>query len=437
MSTPSHDTHKRRLVIIGGGFAGINLVKKIDKKKWDVTIVDRNNYHSFPPLFYQVASAGIEPMSIAFPFRREMRSRYARGAQYVYGDVKTIDVAAREVVTQFERIPYDSLVIAAGTTNNFFNIPDLQKHVYTMKSASQAIRCRNEILDRLERASICTDPERRKALLTFVVVGGGPTGVEVAGALGELKRYVVPREYPRINRDEVRVVLVEGADRLLRTMSEQSGKDAQKALGQLMVEVQLNKNMKDYTDGVVHFSDGSSITATSVVWTAGVTGEAFVLEGAPENVKPGPGNRWIVDEFNRVEGLEDVYALGDISLHMDDEYPRGCPQLAQVAIQQGRTLARNLNEGAFTHPFRYKDKGSMATIGRNRAVVDIGKMHLSGWLAWIVWMLVHLMSLLGMKNKFVVLLNWTVSYFTFSSGLRIIMRPSRYPLRSYWDEKGA
>lgn len=423
---------KKHLICIGGGFAGLNLAKTIDKSQWDMTIVDRHNYNCFPPLFYQVASSGLESSSICFPFRREIRSRRVKGVQYRFGEVRRIDFARKEVHTQYETIPYDALVIAAGTTNNFFGIPDLRKHVYTLKSVPEAIRLRNEVLDRLERASICRDKAKRARLLTFVVVGGGPTGVEIAGALGELKRYVVPREYPGLERSEMRVVLVEGADSLLRTMSQRSGADALKALGQLMVEVQLGKTMKGYDNGVITFGDGSSIETDTVIWTAGVTGEGFETVGS--DVKPGPGNRWVVDEYNRVEGLDDVYALGDISIHMSEKYPKGCPQLAQVAIQQARTLGRNLNSGAFTRPFIYKDKGSMATIGRNRAVVDIGKTHLSGWPAWIAWMGVHLMSLLGMRNKAVVLLNWMVSYFTFSAGLRLMMRPSRYPLRSYWGE---
>lgn len=421
-----------RLVIVGGGFAGLNLAKTLDKKLWDVTLVDRHNYHSFPPLFYQVASSGLESSSICFPFRREIRSRRVSGVQYRFGDVRRIDFARKEIHTQFETIPYDALVLAAGTTNNFFNIPDLRKHVYTLKSISQAIRCRNEVLDRLERASIATDPAERARLLTFIVVGGGPAGVEVAGALGEMKRYVVPREYPAISRDEVRVVLVEGSDALLRTMSRKSSADALKALRQLMVDVQLEKTMTSYADGLVSFTDGTSIPTETVIWTAGVTGECFETSGS--DVAPGPGRRWIVDEFNRVLGLDSVFAIGDISLHISERYPKGCPQLAQVAIQQARTLGKNLNSGKFDRPFRYRDKGTMATIGRNRAVVDMGSTHLSGWIAWITWMTVHLLSLLGMRNKAVVLINWMVSYLTFSAGLRLMLRPSKYPLRSYWKD---
>lgn len=423
---------KKKMVIIGGGFAGLNVAKNIDKNAFDVTIIDRNNYHSFPPLFYQVASSGLEPASISFPLRRELRRRRYRGCRYHMGDVTAVDTVKKEVVTKYDRVPYDVLVVAAGSTNNFFGIPALEKYVYTLKSTSQAIRCRNEILDRLERASITPDPERRRRLLTFVVVGGGPTGVEIAGALGEFKRYGMKKEYPAINIDEVRVLILEGTDRLLRTMTERSSDHARRSLEQLMVEVKLGHNMKSYTEGVVELDNGEKIAADTVIWTAGVTGVSIPFLGS--DVKPTFGGRIAVDEYNAVEGLEDVYAIGDIALHTDGKYPRGLPQVAPVAVQQGEALARNLNDPGRRRPFEYRDKGSMATIGRNRAVVDMGKMHLSGWLAWLVWMFVHLISLMGMRNKLVVMINWTVSYFTFSSGLRLLLRPGKYPLRQTWSD---
>lgn len=417
---------KKRLVIIGAGFGGLNIIKNIDKSKWDVSIIDRHNYHSFPPLFYQVASSGLEPASIAFSLRREMRRRRVRGCRFHMGNVKVIDVKNKTVSTGHETIPYDSLVIAAGTTNNFFGMDDLRDRVFTLKSTPEAIRTRNRIIDRLERASTTADPVLRRRMLTFVVVGGGPTGVEIAGALGEVKRYAVPREYPELQQSEVTVKLIEGTDRLLRTMSEKSSEDAARQLSNLMVDIELGKTMKSYDGTVLTFSDGTTLDADTVIWTAGVTGEPFHVEGA--EVKYIPGNRFPVDEYNRVEGLEDVYAVGDVCCHVSEEYPRGCPQLAQPAIQQGRNLARNLNKGRFDRPFKYKDKGSMATIGRNRAVVDLGKLHFSGYFAWLTWMAVHLMTLLGMRNKVIVFINWIWNYWTYSSALRILVRPSRYPL---------
>ncbi len=421
------DTAKPRLVIIGAGFGGLNLAKKINKKKWDVLLIDKNNYHSFAPLFYQVASSSLEPAGITFPLRREMRKGSMRGCRFTMGEVKTIDTANKTISTDHESIPYDALVIAAGATNNFFGIPQLQDHVYTIKSADESIRTRNAILTHLERACHCTDPDLRRSLLTFAVVGGGPTGVEIAGALGEMKRWTIPREYPEIDPSEVRVILCEGTDRLLRTMTEKSSADALKALGELMVEVKLGKNMQTFSDGVITLSDGEQISTQTLIWTAGITGNTFTITDS--DITPGPGGRFPVDEYNRVEGLSDVYAIGDICCHSDQRFPRGCPQLAQPAIQQGRTLAANLNRGAFTKPFSYNDKGSMATIGRNRAVVDMGKLHISGWIAWMAWLMVHLVTLLGMRNKLVVLINWIWGYFGFTTSLRMILRPSRFPLK--------
>ena len=425
---------KQRLLIIGGGFGGLTVARYADKSKWDVVLVDRNNYHSFPPLFYQVASSGLEPSTISFPLRRELRGRRYRGVGFHFGEVRSIDVVGKKVFTQYETLHYDKLVLAAGSTNNFFGMPDLEKHVFTLKSTTEAIRCRNEVLACLERAALCRDDALRKRLLTFVVVGGGPTGVEIAGALGELKRYILKREYPTIDPEEMRVVLVEGNPRLLGAMSAKSGEDAVRALGSLMVEVQLGKVMKGYADKVLTFADGSTITADTVIWTAGITGVPLVLEGT--DVSPVHAGRWAVDEFNAVAGIPDVFAIGDIALQQADGYPKGLPQVAPVAIQQARCLARNLNRGPGESPeaFLYRDKGSMATIGRNRAVVDMGRVHLNGRVAWLAWMGVHLMSLLGMRNRTVVFINWMWGYFTFSSGLRLLLRPDRYPLRSYWKE---
>lgn len=417
---------KQRIVVIGGGFGGLSFCKAIDKSQYEVTLLDRNNYHSFPPLFYQVASGGLEPASISFPFRRELHSRKMKGCRFNYGNVQTIDTTARTVTTEFETLPYDILVIAAGTTNNFFGIDGLRQRVCTIKSASQAIRTRNEVLLRLERAAIETDPEIRRRLLTFAVIGGGPAGVEVAGALGEMKRFIITREYPTISPDEVHVVLIEGSDRLLRSMTARASANALRDLKKLMVEVRLGKTMKSYDErGVITFADGDTLEADTLIWTAGVTAEAFDFAGfTPAKA---PGARLAVDRFCKVVGTHNIYAIGDIAFFTDDTWPSGCPQVAQVAIQQGRTLAENLNRPAKAQPFEYLDKGSMATIGRNHAVVDLGKIHFSGWFAWITWMAVHLMGLLGMRNKAVVLINWMWSYFTFSSSLRLILRQSSHP----------
>lgn len=426
--------NRKHIVIVGGGFAGLNLAKKLDKKLYRVTLVDRNNYHSFPPLFYQVASSGLEPDSICSPFRRELIRGKGKGAEFHLGEVSRVDTNAKIIETQYEKLSYDYLVIAAGTTNNFFGNDKLLETAYTIKSTAQAMRARDEILDRLERASICDDPEKRKEMLSFTVVGGGASGVEIAGALGEMKKYVLPRNYPSIPKDDVSITLLEGSNALLGSMSKKSQEDALIYLKQLLVDVHLGKIVKSYDKGMVTTADGETIPTGMMIWTAGVTGVKIPFEGLEPAI--GRGGRIEVDEFNRVKGLEDsVAALGDICIMQTDGYPAGHPQLAQVAIQQGRTLAKNLNNSKFTRAFVYNDKGTMATVGRNRAVADIGKRHLRGFFAWLAWMFIHLISIIGMRNKINILIDWTWGYFNYGTSLRLLLSPSRYPLKWRWGEK--
>lgn len=437
---------RKRIVVIGGGFAGLNFVKHINLDFYDVTVIDRNNYHSFPPLFYQVASAGLDPASICFPLRRELRKLKSPNVRFNMGTVKAIDVTRKCVRTAEETVPYDILVIAAGTKNNFFNKPELEKTVYTLKSTPEALRCRNDILDLLEKVALERNRERQREMLNFVVIGGGPTGVEIAGALGEMKRYVIPREYPSIHQEDVNITLLEGSDQLLKTMSDESSRDAAKGLESLMVTVKLNSIMTNFENGVITLKSGDTLHASMLIWTAGVTAVPFEIEGTETNTL-GHGNRFKTDAQCRVEGLDDVYALGDISLMSGDPgFPQGHPQLAQVAIQQGRFVAKNLNEAAKNAgkiiynntalpSFRYNDKGSMATIGRNRAVVDMKHAHFSGFSAWLAWMFIHLVSLLGMRNKITVLVNWIWSYFNYGTSLRLLIHPVKYPLRRRWKDE--
>lgn len=417
---------KKHIVVIGGGFAGLNFIKKIDIEKYSVTLLDKNNYHAFPPLFYQVASSGIEPLNITFPLRKELRKQMKRGVSYVYGKAKMIDFAAHTITTDDNVIKYDKIVLAMGTTNNFFGNTELADKVYTLKSTPEAVECRNVILKQLERAALQTDADRRRQMLSFVVVGGGPTGVEIAGALGELKRYILTREYPDLNPDEMSITIVEGSDRVLRTMSEKSSLDALIALKELLVNVRTGHNMKSYDDNIVTLDDGTTLDAGMVIWSAGITGTPIEIEGT--DIKPGHGGRWLTDRYCAIKGIEDAYAIGDISICQDDPaWPFGHPQLAQPAIQQGKLLAENLNSDK-QQKFTYRDKGTMATIGRNRAVVDMkGGVHFSGFIAWLAWMFVHLMSLLGMRNKLSVLMSWTWSYFTYTSGARIILSAIHRP----------
>lgn len=419
----------QHIVIIGGGFAGLNLAKELDKNKFRVTILDKNNFHSFPPLFYQIASSGLEPSSISFPFRREMRR--LKNTNYHFGEVLEIDSKNSTVRTQFETIKYDQLVVASGTTNNFFNQPELKEKVHTLKSTAEAIRLRNEILDRLERACITTDRERRRQLLSFVVVGGGPSGVEVAGALGEMKRYILNKEYPEIDIDDVRVILIEGTDRFLRTMSERASHDAKVYLGHLMIETRLNCMMKSYENNVLHLSTGEEIHCETLIWTAGITGNK--INGISDDSIT-RGNRYIVDSNCKIKGYDNIYALGDIAYLEDETHPNGYPQVAQVAIQQAKHLAKQLNTGADT-AFKYVDKGSMATIGRNRAVCDLKFAYLYGRPAWATWMFIHLISILGMRNKVNVLINWVWAYLFYTTSLRLLIRPVKYPIRKHWIDE--
>lgn len=419
----------QHIVIIGGGFAGLNLAKELDKNKFRVTILDKNNFHSFPPLFYQIASSGLEPSSISFPFRREMRR--LKNTNYHFGEVLEIDSKNSTVRTQFETIKYDQLVVASGTTNNFFNQPELKEKVHTLKSTAEAIRLRNEILDRLERACITTDRERRRQLLSFVVVGGGPSGVEVAGALGEMKRYILNKEYPEIDIDDVRVILIEGTDRFLCTMSERASHDAKVYLGHLMIETRLNCMMKSYENNVLHLSTGEEIYCETLIWTAGITGNK--INGISDDSIT-RGNRYIVDSNCKIKGYDNIYALGDIAYLEDETHPNGYPQVAQVAIQQAKHLAKQLNTGADT-AFKYVDKGSMATIGRNRAVCDLKFAYLYGRPAWATWMFIHLISILGMRNKVNVLINWVWAYLFYTTSLRLLIRPVKYPIRKHWIDE--
>ena len=417
-------------MIIGGGFAGMNLAKRLDGKKYSVKVVDRNNYHSFPPLFYQIASSALDVPSISFPFRREFKKTKGN-VTYHMGHVKELDVTAKTVTTSYETISYDKLVIAAGSTNNYFGMDGLEEKVFGIKTSGEASHTRDEILDRLERGCMEKDPERRKQLLSFLVIGGGPAGVEIAGALGEMKRDVLPREYPELNPDDMTITLVEGADRLLGAFDPKLSQKAYVYLSQLLVDIRLNTVMKGYEDKMVSFADGHQEYWETLIWTAGVKGEP--MPGLPKEMI-GRGGRIVVDEFNRVKGAEDVFAIGDIALMATEDYPNGHPQVAQPAIQQARNLARNLNKGQMLHPFRYNDKGTMATVGRNKAIAQIGKMTFSGTFAWILWMAIHLISILGVRTKATVLLNWIWNYCTYSTSLRLLMRPVKFPLRRHWGD---
>ena len=414
---------KPRLVVVGGGFGGINFLKKLDLRRFQVVLFDRHNYHTFQPLLYQVATAGLEPDAVAGPLRKLFEPH---GDFYFrLGTVDRVVPEENRVVTSLGELSYDLLVIANGTKTNYFGKDKQFERAFPLKQVPQALNLRSHMLQCFEKA-VLSEGEERQALMNFVFVGGGPTGVELAGAFGELKQHVLPYDYDELDLDQMNIYLVEGQNRLLNGMSDYAGRKSAEYLKKFEVKVMLGKTVDSYDGDVVELNDGTRIPAKTMVWAAGVTGNLF--EGFPAEVVQ-KGNRLPVDDFNRVKGYGNIYALGDIAAMPTAEWPHGHPQLAPVAIQQGEHLGANLNRllnGRPLRPFRYFDKGSMATVGRNRAVADLpGNIHLGGFVAWIAWMGVHLIFLVGFRSKLLTLSNWIYNYFTYDRGVRLIIRPSQ------------
>lgn len=409
-----------RVVIVGGGFGGIELAKRLKNKEVEVLMLDRHNYHTFQPLLYQVATGGLEADSIAFPLRKIFKNQ--NNFTFRVTDVEGVDTKHKILHSSIGEITYDYLVIATGSDTNYFGQKEIEHFSMPMKTIPEALNLRSMILQNLEEALIETDPVRKSSLLNFVVVGGGPTGVELSGALAELKKHVLPKDYPELSIDEIKVYLIEGSPLLLGTMSEQASAKASHFLGRIGVKVFTELKVESYNGMLIQLSDGSSIPTKNVLWSAGVKGAT--LDGLPPEAIT-RGNRILVDEFNRVHTQSDIFAIGDVAAFISDEKPNGLPGVAPVAIQQGTQLAKNiihfLNKEK-PEPFKYFDKGSMATVGRNLAVVDIGKIRFQGVFAWFVWMFVHLMSLVGFRNKVVTFVNWVWSYFSYDRGTRLIIR---------------
>lgn len=411
-----------RIVIIGGGFAGISLAKRLRNKNVQVVLLDKHNYHNFQPLMYQVATGGLEPDSIAYPIRKivqEYKDFYFRLAE-----VREIDAENNTIYADIGELKFDYLVIATGSKTNYFGNKEIERNSMAMKTIPQSLNIRSLILENFEQALLTNDIDERHSLMNFVLVGGGPTGVELAGALAEMKKAILPKDYPDLDVRKMEINLVQGSNRILDSMSENASEKAENFLLDLGVSVWKNVRVTGYDGKTVTTNSDLSFDSATVIWTAGVQGalpHGLKADSFIKNV-----NRIKVNQFNQVEGYSNLFAIGDIAVMSSEQYPHGHPMMAQPAMQQGRLLAENLIKiinKKTPKPFEYKDKGSMATIGRNKAVVDLPKFKFSGVFAWFVWMFVHLFSLIGFKNKAVVFLNWVYNYVRFDREARLIMRP--------------
>lgn len=416
------ETGQQRIVIVGGGFAGLELAKQLVKGPYQVVLLDKNNYHQFQPLLYQVATAGLEPSSIAFPLRKLFQNR--SNFYFRMTEVLTIHPEEKYLETPRGIVWFDFLVLAIGAQTNFFGNEHFACNAIPMKSISEALYLRNAILDDLEAALTTPEYERRQGFVDIVIVGGGPTGVELAGALAEMRHWILPKDYPELDASEMDIYLVQSGKRLLPGMSEEAAAKSLEFLQSLGVHVVLGDRVVDYDGEWVTLKSGRKIYSKKVIWAAGITGNR--VKGLDPSVLT-HNNRLRVDALHRVKGYDHIFAIGDIALmEGDPEWPEGHPQVAQAAIQQGRNLGRNFlrkAKGKEPEPFRYKDKGALATIGRNKAVADLPFWKTQGWMAWILWLFVHLFALVGSKNKVFVFLNWVWNYVTYDQSLRLIIRP--------------
>ncbi|MDB5001088.1 MAG: dehydrogenase [Mucilaginibacter sp.] len=408
-----------RIVIIGGGFGGIQLAKKLKNKPVEILLLDKHNYHTFQPLLYQVATGVLEGDSIGFPIRRIFT--HQKNFTFHMAMVQKINFDNNTVIADAGEFEYDYLVIATGANTNFFGNKELEHFTMPMKNIAEAQNLRSLMLQNLEKALVTKDKAERDALLTFVVVGGGPTGVELSGALSELREYILCKDYPGLCNADMKVYLVEGKPVLLGAMSPQASVKAKQFLSEMDVTIFNSVHVESYDGNMLKIDDGTTIKTRNVFWAAGVRGE--VPAGIPPEIIA-KGSRIQTDEINRVQGCKNVFAIGDVSAVISDANPAGFPGVAQVALQQGKQLAKNLINiinGEPTTPFVYTDLGTMATIGRNKAVADLRRLHFQGFFAWLLWMFVHLMSLAGFSNKAIVFFNWAIGYFTRNSDNRLIV----------------
>ncbi|MBK7234028.1 MAG: NAD(P)/FAD-dependent oxidoreductase [Saprospiraceae bacterium] len=411
------DSDATRVVIIGAGFGGFRLAQKLASQKMQIVLIDKNNYHQFQPLLYQVAMAGLEPSSISFPLRKSFQSKanlFVRVAE-----VNSVDLENKKIETEQGNIYFDKLVIATGAKTNFFNNAEFEENTIPMKSVSESLYLRNKIFEDLESAITSNSAAEISKFMDIVIVGGGPTGVELAGALAEMKMHILHKDYPDLNSKNMNIYLIEGKDRLLAGMSEQSSEKTKVALEKLGVKLLLNARVQNIQSGRVILSDGQILKTGKVIWAAGVTGA--IVHGISQEYISRDG-RLLTDDYCRIKGHSDVFAIGDVARMETTEYPNGHPQMAPAAMQQASWLGKYLM-GKTQKPFKFTDKGQMATIGRNKAVAEFAGLKLSGFMAWLIWLMVHIYYLIGVKNKLFVLLNWIWSYLFYDQNLRLIIRP--------------
>lgn len=424
MSLNIEKGNKKRVVIVGGGFGGLNLATSLCNSGMQIILIDKNNYHQFPPLIYQVASAGMEPSSISFPFRKIFQNR--KDFYFRMAEVRAVFPDKKIIQTSIGKVEYDYIVFAAGATTNFYGNKHIEEEAMPMKNVAEAMGLQNAILSNLERSITCANNVERQELLNVVIVGGGATGVEVAGVLSEMKRTILPHDYPDLDPSMMNIYLIEAGNRLLAAMSPESSAKVEEFLRKMGVNILLNKKVTDYRDHKVVLVDGSEIATRTFIWVSGIAGVSI---GNMDKSFLGRGGRIKVDEYNRVPDMDGVFAIGDQCIMTGDKnYPNGHPQLAQVSIQQGKLLSKNLRrlvKGKSLKPFSYKNLGSMATIGRNKAVAEFSKIKIQGFIAWVLWLVVHLRSILGVRNKVIVLLNWIWNYFNYNQSLRMIFYPRK------------
>jgi NADH:ubiquinone reductase (H+-translocating) len=415
------DPGYKRVVIVGGGFGGLTLAQKLANTPYQVILIDRNNYHQFQPLFYQVAMAGLEPSSIVFPFRKVFQK--ANNVIFRVAEMEEVFPSEKYIMTDKGRMKYDYLVISVGAETNYYGNEKVMNNAIPMKSVSEALYLRNAVLEDYEKALLTNDEAERQALMDIVVVGGGPTGVEVAGALAEMKKEIMPKEYKELNYKDIDIHLIHGGEILLKGMSEQAGKSAERYLREMGIKIKLDVNVTDYDGETVTMNDGTTLLSKKVIWAAGIVGSP--VKGLPPEAFV-RGKRIKINRMNYINGSTDIFALGDIAYMEEDKFPNGHPQVAQVAIQMGKNIARNLvalSRNKPTKEFKYSDLGSMATVGRHKAVVDLPFWRFQGFFAWFVWLFIHLFAIIGLKNKLFIFINWVWSYITYDQALRLIIRP--------------